>query len=210
MGRTASLVLRLWPGETVVCIASGPSLTKEDVDYVRGKARVIVVNSSYLLAPWADVLYACDAQWWRWNPTAKDFAGLKYALTLDSRHYCPGVKVLENKGAEGLELKPTGIKHGRNGGYQAMNLAVHFGASRILLLGYDMQPGPNREEHWHGDHPNRHRSPYDVFRRMYPTIVEPLKAAGVEVVNCTRRTALTCFPQAPIDVALPLAREAVA
>ena len=58
------MVPRAWVDETAVCIASGPSLTQADVDYVRGKARVIVVNNGYLLAPWADVLYAADARWW--------------------------------------------------------------------------------------------------------------------------------------------------
>jgi hypothetical protein len=203
-------VPRLWPGETVVCIASGPSLAPEDVDYVRGKARVIVVNTSYQLAPWADVLYACDAKWWRWHKGAPDFPGLKYSLQRDAKFYCPTLKVLENTGAEGLEVKPTGLRNGRNGGYQAINLAVHFGAARILLLGYDMGQGLNREEHWHSEHPNRSRSPFDVFRRVFPSIVEPLQAVGVEVINCSRRTVLTCFPQLPIEVALPVAHEAVA
>ena len=45
-------VSRLWPGSTVVCIGSGPSLTPEDVAYVRGKARVIAINRSVDLAPW--------------------------------------------------------------------------------------------------------------------------------------------------------------
>ena len=47
-------------------IASGPSLTKEDVDAVRG-LNVIVINTSYWLAPWADILYACDGHWWDWH-----------------------------------------------------------------------------------------------------------------------------------------------
>lgn len=203
-------VPRVWPGETVVCIASGPSLTREDVDYVRGKARVIVVNTSYQLAPWADVLYACDAKWWRWHKGAPDFAGQKYSLQKDARWHDPAIRVLENTGVEGLERTPTGLRNGRNGGYQAINLAVHFGASRILLLGYDMSQGPHREEHWHGEHPNRSRSPFDKFLRVFPSIVAPLQAVGVEVINCSRRTALTCFPRLPIDVALPAVHQEVA
>jgi len=44
-------VPRLWPGETFVCLASGPSLTQADVDYCRGKARVIAIKDVLHLAP---------------------------------------------------------------------------------------------------------------------------------------------------------------
>jgi hypothetical protein len=53
----------VWAGETAVLVASGPSLCPSDVDRVRGRARVIAVNDGYRLAPWADVLYACDRRW---------------------------------------------------------------------------------------------------------------------------------------------------
>lgn len=59
----------LFLGETVVCIASGPSLTQETCERVRaahlaGKCRVIAVNSSCTLAPFADVLFFTDSGWY--------------------------------------------------------------------------------------------------------------------------------------------------
>lgn len=196
-------VPRLFPGGTVVCIASGPSLTLEDVNYVRGRADgVIVVNNSYQIAPWADCLCASDLRWWKWHEGAKSFTGLKYATSKHCAKW-PGVQVLRNSGAKGLDLDPTGVMHGINTGYRAINVAVHFGAQRIILLGYDMQRGPNREEHWHKDHPSVSRSPYDSFRRYFLTLVDPLHALGVHVINCTRRTALDCFPQMALEEALP-------
>ncbi len=197
-------VPRSCPGGTVVCIASGPSLTTDDVEYVRGKVdAVIVVNNCYQIAPWADILCASDLRWWRWHNGAKAFPGVKYATS----HHCSrwaGVQVLENTGRDGLELNPSGVRHGLNTGYRAINVAVHLGATRILLLGYDMQQGPNKEEHWHGEHPSNSRSPYALFRKSFKTMVEPLKALGVEVINCSRRTALDVFPQMSIDAALPI------
>ena len=52
-----------------VCIASGPSLTPEDVQAVKewrdaGKGKVIVVNTTFRAAPWADAMFAMDAKWW--------------------------------------------------------------------------------------------------------------------------------------------------
>lgn len=202
------LVPRIWPGETVVCIASGPSLTREDVDYVRGKARVIVINKSYELAKWADVMYACDAKFWKWERGAPSFPGMKFALTSEAAKW-PGVKVLGRGTSHGLSLDPAKLCLGGNSGYQVINLAVLMGATQILLLGYDMRVGAGGKQHWHADHPMPQRSPYATFQQAFPTMVAPLKAAGISVINCSRDTALTCFERTPIEVALPsLAMEA--
>lgn len=190
-----------WPGATVVAIASGPSLTADDVNAVRGRARVIVVNNCYQLAPWADVLYAADYKWWRWHKGAPGFAGLKYTASPEATMW-PDVQCLRVSGRSGLSLDPQSIRTGSNSGYQAINLAVHFGASRILLLGYDMQFGPLGQEHWHGKHPDRSRPLVNIFLPLFSTLVEPLREVGVEVINCSRATRLTCFPRATLQQAL--------
>jgi hypothetical protein len=206
----ATAVPHLWPGSLVVCLATGPSLTQADVEACRGH-HVIVVNDAYRLAPWADILYACDAKWWSWkvNRSAWAFPGLKYSIQAESKRWCKDVHVLQMTGNDGLELQPTGLRTGRNSGYQAINLAVHLGARRILLLGYDMGLGPKNEPHfqtpeWNGQHPESHHSPYVIFKRKFETIVEPLKQAGVEVINCSRRSALTAFPRMTLEEALAL------
>jgi hypothetical protein len=187
-------VPRLCPGGTVVCLGSGPSLTLEDVAFVRGKATVVAVNDAVRLAPWADVLYACDAKWWFWHRAdgAAAFVGPKFALENAAKKY-PGVQVLRKTGETGLELDPTGLRAGRNSGYQAINLAVHLGASRILLLGYDM-----KGDHFFGPHPDGSRPPFAICLQRFATLVDPLRQLGVEVVNCTPGSALTCFPYVPL------------
>jgi hypothetical protein len=204
-------VPRLFPGGTVVCMASGPSLTPEDAEYVRGKADgVIVVNTTYKMAPWADILVGSDVRWWNWHKGAKDFAGLKFAT---SRHVqWSGVKILENTGERGLELDPSKLKHGQNSGYKAVGVAFHTGASRIILLGYDMKRGGGkaRLEHWHGDHPIASRSNYPFFVKVFRHIAQPLKDQCVEVINCTPDSALDCFPMADLRDVLKPRAEAVA
>lgn len=192
----STVVPRLWPGSTVVCMGTGPSLCQADVDAVRGRARVIAVNDAYhnraTSCLWADVLYACDARWWKWHDGAPAFKGLKYALDPKAAAW-PDVQVLRNLGIKGLSLDPSGLKTGHNSGYQAINLAVLLGASRIILLGYDMQG-----DHCFGSHPSKAGPNLALFRLMFPELVKPLKAAGVEIVNCTRKTALECFPRATL------------
>ena len=203
-----NVVPKIWAGETVVCIASGPSLTKVDCDFVRGKAKTIAINNSYQLAPWADVLYACDARWWKWHRGAKDFSGMKYALERRAGAMYPQVKVLRIGRPEGLSLDPMYLNTGKNSGYQAINLAVLMGATRILLLGYDMQKGPKGQMHWHPEHPMKTPHLYVEFRRRFQTLVDPLNAAGVAVINCSRETALESFPRMSLESAFQLERAA--
>jgi hypothetical protein len=200
---------RLWPGELFVCIASGPSLTADDVAYVRGRARVIAVNNGYLLAPWADVLWATDARWWRWHKGVPGFAGLKFSLWVGGLALPKDVHVLRNDGYSGLCLDPAGVKNGKNGGYAALNLALHLGASRVILLGYDCHRSGGKD-HWHPEHPTKMSNPYQTWRRLFNGMAPELVKAGVSVVNCSRSSSLECFPRMPLSVALPGLREAVA
>jgi hypothetical protein len=194
-------VPRLFPGATMVLFGGGPSLTVADVDACYGgRCPAIAINNAWQLAPWAAVLYAADQKWWTWAHGAPAFAGLKYAIAPMEETKYPDVQVLRNTGPLGLEREPTGLRTGRNSGYQAVNLAVHLGAARILLLGFDMSPTPDGRQHWHAPHPDQTPSPYEYpqWLAAWPSLVEPLAAAGVTVINCSRRTVLTTFPCAPL------------
>ena len=195
---TYATVPKRWEG-TIVCLATGPSLTQADVDMVRGKAdAVIAISNAIDLAPWADVLYSCDGKWWTWRQGMPSYTGLKYALKRDARKWASqGVQMLKHAGREGLAKAPDSLCDGGNSGYQAINLAVHMGAQRILLLGYDM-----RGDHFFGSHADKSRPNFGVCLAMFPTLVKPLAAAGVEVINCTRKTAITCFPRMSLEAAL--------
>lgn len=196
-------VPRLFPDQTIVCLASGPSLTSEDVDFCRGRAPVVAVNDTYRLAPWAAALYACDARWWESHAGVPSFMGLKFALESKAAQW-PGVQVLDNTGDRGVELEPTGLRTGKNSGYQAVNLAVHLGAARIVLLGYDMQTHEGQPSHFFGEHPRplRRPSPFAMFCDHFASLVEPLRALKIDVINCSRASALACFPRRPLGSVL--------
>ena len=170
--------------------------------YCRGRAPVVAVSDTYRLAPWADVLYSCQWQWWDAHQGVPGFAGLKYALEWQAGRW-PGVQVLENTGTSGLEREPTGIRTGYLSGYQAINVAVHLGAKRIVLLGYDMQADGKRG-HFFGEHPPGLRRTHDftVMLPFFAELIAPLTALGIEVINCTRRSALKCFPRQPLAAVL--------
>lgn len=201
-------VPRLFPGETIVVIGGGSSLTAEDVSYCRDKARVVAVKEAGCCripgkeapAPWADVLYAADEKYWRFVKGAPEFKGLKYAIEQREDYppvNWPDVQVLKNMGEHGLELDPSGLRTGFNSGYQAINVAVHLGAARVILLGFDCWRF-SFDQNWFGPHPTHLESPYPLFLQAFNTIVQPLKAAGVDVVNCSPQTMLKAFRQAPL------------
>jgi len=75
-----------------------------------------------------------------------------------------------------------------------MNLAYLLGATRIILLGFDMMMN-GKQRHWFGDHPKGLglASNYHNFITYFRTI-EP-DEYGIEILNCSRQTALDVFPR---------------
>lgn len=111
----------------------------------------------------------------------------------------------------GLNKAPMRIHYGNNSGYQALNLAYHWGARRMILLGFDCKSRAGKM-HWFGDHPKPLQNQIGAFKtwlETFPPLAKDLAATGVEVVNCSRDTALTCFRRSTIDIELScLARTA--
>lgn len=204
-----------WPNATAVIMASGPSLTAEQAEIVRkwrvlspeGHRRVIAINTTYQRAPFADVLYACDLDWWdlyaqkvaagEWKP----FEQQRWTQDIRAaqRHGC---RYIESVNSPGLGRKPGLIHQGQNGAYQAINLAVQAGVRRIVLLGLDLHGS-----HWHGDHPLPLTNPkqylFESWKRNFARLAEDLREDGVQVVNCSPRTELTAFPTDSLESALP-------
>jgi hypothetical protein len=115
---------------------------------------------------------------------------------------------------------PAGaIRTGGNSGYQAVNLAWLFGAARIVLLGFDMGATGGRL-HWHKDHGQTAHVSINHGRRREHRLHNPVPrkfkdwcgafnklaaACPVPIVNCSRTSALTCFPRMDLDAGLACA-----
>ncbi len=137
--------------------------------------------------------------WWDWHEGVPSFKARK--ITQDkaaSDKY--GIEYIESVNNPMLSTDPDVIHQGSNSGYQAINLAYNHGATRIILLGYDMMLG--NKAHWFGDHPNKVRSSYPAFIRFYSDMAPQAKQLGLEIINCTRKTALHCFERKSLDSAL--------
>lgn len=198
---------RAWRGATAVIAASGPSQCQEDLDYVRGRCRVMVINETWRLAPWADALYFCDAAWWVLNGP-RDFAGRMIVGERQSKGPLSEALAANVHSVPNMIWDGERIGAGENSGFQTINLLAVWDVKRIVLTGYDMQPraacNPDAEMHWHGLHDGLNPTTYCFakwighFRRAAPD----LAARGVEVLNATRETALDAFPRVELRQAV--------
>lgn len=180
----------------VVCIASGPSLTAGDVELVRqwllaapGRA-VIVTNTTYQLCPWATALYAMDRAWW---DVYQD----------DVKQKFPGKTFTAVRGC--YYVQAAGSEHGGNSGIGAIYLAVAKGARRVMLLGYDCKADAGKK-HWHADHPKPLKNAGRI--KDWPAMFSKAAAdlAAVSIVNCSRSTALQCWPVVSLEDGLSCAQ----
>lgn len=194
-----------WKGETVFIIGGGPSLKDFNFNSLKSK-RTIAINKAILTYPQADVAYWSDSRVYNWYKGDIDnFKGDKYTM----KPYGPltkDIRILKNCGKIGLELDPTGIRHGNNSGHAAVNLAYHLGASTIVLLGFDMR-NVGGESHFHDGYPTRKTRDAVYEKNMIPefySIAEDLKKRNVTVINACPGSALTYFRKMTIKQALLL------
>lgn len=100
--------------------------------------------------------------------------------------------------------RPGEVGWGGNGGFQALNLALQFGARRILLCGFDCSIEKGR--HFFGSHPspldNPRQAGVDRWLAAFDAQRPVLDLIGAEVINCASHSRLTAFPRRPLLEAL--------
>lgn len=191
-----------WKGQTVACLASGPSLTVEDCETVHAAGvPTIVTNTTFLRAPWADVLFAFDCRWWELYA-----AEVREKFKGECLAWCPG------SGRQGVTslYRAQWFRNFHNSGACALSLAIVSGASRVVMLGYDCQ-ATNGETHWHGDHPKKLGNARSMSKwpLHFKGIARYAEQQKVKVLNASRVTALTNFPRISLADALGLREESV-
>lgn len=195
-------VPRDWAGDTAVIFASGPTMTQEIADgFKPKKVRCIVVNDQFRYAPWADVLYAADWQWWTHpkNFDIRQFKGQK--VTVSFWPLIGDDVMFLNPGQEsGLSDRDDTLNTCRNSGFQAMNLAALRGATTLVLCGFDYKKVDGKSHNF-GDHPEglSNASEYSDMVRLVTKSAPDFAARGIQVINCSRKSALKCFPYEPVE-----------
>jgi hypothetical protein len=125
-----------------------------------------------------------DKEWWRTYKTEvlSTFSGELYGRFAEEHVIAP----------------PT--YHGGNSGAGAILLAAHFGAKKIILLGYDCSTDSG--SHWHGKHPDGMGNCESIahWPRFFADVKRMLP--NVEIINASRQTKLDIWPCMPLEDAL--------
>jgi hypothetical protein len=194
---------RDWEGDTVVLIASGPSLTKGQVaeakfSWIDGDVRVMGCNNAYQIAPWLDALYCCDPEYWDFHIDAIRKTHIDDLISQD-RLSCEKYglwwtpKTKDGNLDRGFSGDPTKINTGGSSGFQQLNVAALRGAKKIILIGYDCTDAGRR--HWHPDHEGKmdKRASYAEWLAHYRKAAPTIERMGIEVINCSPGSAIDCF-----------------
>lgn len=221
----------MWSGGTAFIVGGGPSMPRQfgvpedTVSKVMAGAlppssyspflapihgaHVIGVNNAYQIGPWIDCIFFGDCAWYLVHRQALAmFPNLKVSC-------CPrfsgrpqkdmeGVKYLAKHGGErryGISDNPSKVSWNHNSGAAAINLAVHFGVKRIVLLGFDMCL-EGQVSHWHGSHGNKKPPPFERHLKGFPVIAGDATRRGVEVLNCNSHSAIDSFPKVTLQEVL--------
>ncbi len=199
-----------WSGFAVAIIASGTSAKKANIAALRDAMPVIAIKKNVELAPWADVVYGCDAAWWKAQQGLPEFKGLKVSWRGDNS-FRPApyadIKLVDvQRLSDELVFEPCGkLGAAGNSGFQALNLAIQFGAKHILLIGFDMHDRSGA--HWYGRNnwPQGNNPTEDNFRRWrraFEMSAPKLKARGIQVFNASDTSVLKCFERRTVEDAM--------
>lgn len=109
------------------------------------------------------------------------------------------------RGRDEILLDQAGILgDGGNSGFQAINLAVQCGATKLILVGFDMRL--DLGVHWHGKHGRGLNNPTVKNLARWRGIIDGCAARlaelGVIVINASAVSALEAFPKMSLTEAL--------
>lgn len=193
-----------WPGERCFILCNGESIRQQRHLIPKLRGRIIAIKEAVRLRPDADVLFVAAEKTVDIVPDLFSVFTGKYII---ARNKIPATypetvkRICRTKDHTKLCELPDHVC-GYDCGTSAINLAYHFGATEIVLLGMDMKgdrwcngefahPMP----HIPSDHHRRHKS-------VLPDIAKDARAKGIRIVNCSPISAVTCFEQQPLEAFL--------
>ena len=190
-------------GRSVTIIGGGPTVTADLVKRV-APYPVILVNNSYLLFKDPQLVVAMDRRWWEWHGPA--FVAMGHtgitALRPGQHIKAPAKPHIFHKDPVSNYSRDPSVLTGKNSGHAAIQVAVHLGAQRIYLVGFDMGTGANDRMHWHEGHriPTSEQNYRVRFKPGLENIVRLAAVDGIEISAITPTHA--DIPATPLETAI--------
>lgn len=194
---------RCFEGQTVFILGGGPSLSKINFSAISERA-ILGINNAFSLGTWVDWCMFSDNRWWKWNfeevekwPNRDHMLSLCPGLLEEQEEKWPWLKIVRRDEARfGLSVEPDTVCWNRSAGGAALNVAYLMGASRAILLGFDMRTIKGKHN-WHDFHKKQERD--QIYRSsMMPFLKcmsDAMKVTGFEIYNATEDSALDLFPK---------------
>lgn len=219
-------VPKIWEDGDVWILGGGPSVTKEFQipDNVVQKVQdgtsplsayspylsrihnehVIGINVAYMIGNWIDMVFFGDVGFFlKHQEGLAKFPGLRVSCHPNTAKVNWVKTLLRDKNhPRGISSSPSMVSWNGNSGAAAISLAVHAGAARVILLGFDMKLDQQKNQHWHNVYgrnnrdisPKRLKSlPFERHLRGFAEIQKDAKRMGVEIINCCPDSAISEF-----------------
>ena len=196
-----------------VILGTGPSVTPEVIELLNATSLPIFgCNNSYQIAP-LTALLACNPEWWDyyWSRDEKlrnaDFDRWTWDTPTAKKY---GIAHIRGEWGDGLSTDPDVIHYGHSSGYQLLGLALHYGVTEMVLIGYDlrypkgydgMKQVAGGDRHFFGEYPKelQHWTKFNTgsggelngLLECYRTIAP--EDYGIRIINCSPGTALDFF-----------------
>ena len=191
---------REWDNERCFVLCSGESIGPQAGAIKKLRGRFIAVKHAVFLKPDADVLFVTGDGDSEILPLLKAYTGPHALVRSKVRPSMDAFNIKRIARAKDHTTLCELRDHvsGRDAGTSAINLAYHFGATEIVLLGYDMRGGH------YCPHPNQNPR-QDEFRNHVEFLHQYAADAnqkGLRIVNCSPTTAVTAFEKQPLEAFL--------
>lgn len=187
-----------WEGHTAFILAGGPSVLGQDIDRLKGR-NVIAINRSWSRAPFAQFLFFNDAQWWHWygRDAVRGFPGRIVVTQSPADKFLVHERLLSLRRIPLPGDEPQGLSTDRSEAFVrwtsltgAINLAVHLGAVRLVLLGADGKRGDDGRTHHHDPYPwDQRTGRWNDMHGDLRVAARSLAALKVECVNASPESA---------------------
>lgn len=198
-------VPKAWAGERCFVICGGESIREQRALIPRLEGRVIAVKHGVFLRPDADVLFFAGERPEEIAPPCLRAYNGPLRVVRGKGHpvFPDSVKRIGRTPEPHVALSddPTKVT-GYDAGTSAINLAYLFGATEIIVLGYDMTGGRwfNGEiQHFLPQPPERD---FQIHMSVLPAIAEDATRKGIRIVNCSPVSRVTCFERQPLEAFL--------
>jgi hypothetical protein len=212
---------KIWEGQTVFVVGGGPSLVGFNFEQLQGE-RIVAINLAFHKLPFAQFLFFADNRFWGWHePSLMRFQNHVCTTAMNVAPPHPHFhRIKRDYDQTKWFSTEENTVIGKDSGAQAVNLAYHLGAQRIILLGFDMgfrpltdeevgqrkflnirtprsvegkvnqNPIPRHLSHWYQDHPIPSRE------QNYKTRFLPQYSQIVKVIHAEGREIYLGTPSA--------------